>query len=462
MSSLIKEGQSITGLLADNVRLGVFSESADLLTAPVEAVLNQDNVQEVVVFGGSGNPLLSRCQDSDRDSTECGKKSEELWKNLLLEIRQDRGIIYKQEGTQLVFAGPVLTAAALTEELYFYGEESAPVEREILGFTAVTFSTQGVEKTQYHILIEGLLVTAVFLLLVCFATFFIVRAVFSPLNKLVNQVRTSDVQVDAPDDIGLLHESFTLMIEQLSESFATITGLKKDLENLTTELLKTQEIERQKLAFELHDNVAQELSSLKIYCGSMARQWPEAPPPVAEELAMMIESLKRCIDTVRALSYDLRPAGLCQLGLARTVGQLCTDFAEAADLEIDYLATGFSNSEPEYNISINCYRIIQEALNNIKHHARASRVEVRLIESYPGIILRIKDNGAGFNVSIRKEEALAERRMGLKNMEKRATLLGGTMSIESHIGKGTRVLVELPFTEKADEEIDTRQNDTDS
>ncbi|MEN8142952.1 MAG: histidine kinase [Thermodesulfobacteriota bacterium] len=460
-AGMIKEGRTITGLLADNVRLGVFSEYPDLLAGPVEAVLSQDNVLEVVIFDEAGNSLRADCRDHPGKNEACGETARGVRSDLETEIRRGRNVLHQRNDDHLVFVAPVLTAAGLSDKLYFHGDDSVPLERQILGFAAVTFTTRGLEKTLYHALVEGVLVTVGFLLLVFLATYFIVQSASRPLTGLVEQVRASGVRVETPDEIGLLHESFSAMIDQLSGAFSTITRLKRELEELTSELLKTQENERQRLAFDLHDNVAQELSSLNIFCGNMARQWPEAPPPVAEELAMMTASLKRCIDTVRALSYDLQPPGLGQLGLAKTVRQLCGDFAKATGLTVDYLATGFDNFEPDYNVAINCYRIIQEALNNVKHHARADRVEVRLIESFPKIILRIKDDGVGFEVEARKDEAIAERRMGLKNMEKRATLLKGSMAIESRVGKGTRILVELPYVERVDEQTTSGKNNTD-
>jgi signal transduction histidine kinase len=132
----------------------------------------------------------------------------------------------------------------------------------------------------------------------------------------------------------------------------------------------------------------------------------------------------------------------------------------ATGIKVDFLATGFENVEPEYNVAINCYRIIQEALNNIKKHAKANRVEIRLLESFPVIILRIKDDGIGFDVAARAVEVVSERRMGLKNMEKRAILLNGLTTIESYPGKGTKIFVELPYAERNNEL--QREEDTDS
>ena len=102
----------------------------------------------------------------------------------------------------------------------------------------------------------------------------------------------------------------------------------------------------------------------------------------------------------------------------------------------------------EIDKAINLYRLIQEGLNNIKKHARADNVTIRLVASSPNIILRIEDDGRGFDVDNRLAKALKEKRMGLSNMEERVSLLAGKMDIKSQIARGTRIFIEIPWQEK--------------
>ncbi len=102
--------------------------------------------------------------------------------------------------------------------------------------------------------------------------------------------------------------------------------------------------------------------------------------------------------------------------------------------------------------------MIQEGLNNIKKHARASHVTVRLVASSPNIILRIEDNGRGFNVEQRLAQSIKEKRLGLSSMEERVSLLGGRLSIKSHPSKGTSLFIEVPCKERTD---DGKNYDTD-
>jgi signal transduction histidine kinase len=98
-------------------------------------------------------------------------------------------------------------------------------------------------------------------------------------------------------------------------------------------------------------------------------------------------------------------------------------------------------------IKASIYRFVKEALNNIKRHAGANHVKVRLVASYPNIILRIKDNGKGFNVRERLAEARIEKRIGLWSIEERVGFLNGSMEIESKPFQGTQIVIEIPLEE---------------
>ena len=96
----------------------------------------------------------------------------------------------------------------------------------------------------------------------------------------------------------------------------------------------------------------------------------------------------------------------------------------------------------------NIYRIVQEGLSNIQKHAEAGHVHVAVSYSYPSVIIRIIDNGKGFDVEKRMSALTAEKRMGLRSMEERSRLLGGTFKVKSSPMQGTEVHIELPYGEK--------------
>ncbi len=217
---------------------------------------------------------------------------------------------------------------------------------------------------------------------------------------------------------------------------------------LTQELIKVQENERNRIARYLHDHVAQDLSTLKIGLETLFDEPQKLSPEKKKKISEISRVLQESISSVRDLSYDLRPPGMEQLGIGRTVYQYCEDFAESNNISVDYYSAGIKDLKLEFDTAINLYRLIQEALNNIRIHAEADQVIVRLVASSPNIILRIEDNGKGFDVERRLAKALKEKRMGLSNMEERVSLLQGTMNIKSQPSKGTRIFIEVPCRER--------------
>jgi PAS domain S-box-containing protein len=217
---------------------------------------------------------------------------------------------------------------------------------------------------------------------------------------------------------------------------------------LSQEQIKVQENERNRIARYLHDHVAQDLSTLKISLETLFNEPKKLSPEKQKKISEISQVLQNSISSVRDLSYDLRPAGMDQLGLVRTVYQLCEDFSEKNNLNVDFYSAGVKDLKLDFDTAINLYRLIQEGLNNIKKHARAEIVTIRLVASSPNIILRIEDNGQGFDVDSRLAKALKEKRMGLSNMEERVSLLAGKMDIRSQIARGTRIFIEIPWPEK--------------
>jgi signal transduction histidine kinase len=151
---------------------------------------------------------------------------------------------------------------------------------------------------------------------------------------------------------------------------------------------------------------------------------------------------------VRDLSYDLRPPTLDQLGLVQTVFMYCEEFAEKTGLSVDFTSAGMNELDLSSDAEINLYRLIQEGLNNVRKHADARHVTIRLVASYPKLILRIKDDGKGFDVNGWLETRTDEKRMGIRSMKERVSLLGGKMEIKSRPGEGARILIDIPCEEK--------------
>jgi PAS domain S-box-containing protein len=223
---------------------------------------------------------------------------------------------------------------------------------------------------------------------------------------------------------------------------------EEQIHALTQELMKAQENERQMISCYLHDNMAQNLSALIIDCETLLDNQPSIRPEIRQKVSEMSKMLRECIKEVRNLSYDLRPPVLDELGLVQALFQYCDDFSEDNGINVDFHSAGMKDLQLDFDIEINLYRLIQEGLVNIKKHAAASHVTIRLVAAFPNIILRIDDDGIGFDVQKRMATITKEKRMGIRSMEERAKLLKGEMEIQSKPDQGTKISIKFPYKGK--------------
>ena len=230
-----------------------------------------------------------------------------------------------------------------------------------------------------------------------------------------------------------------------------VTELKqtrRQIHTLTHELIKAQENERYRISRDLHDHIAQDLSSLKIRLQTLFDGGRSGHDESRQQVEEIVAILQRSISDVRNLAYDLRPPGLDQLGLVRTLFLYCEDFAQNNNLKIDFIAAGLDDLNLDEDIQINLYRLIQEALYNVKKHAEAEGVTIRLVASSPNLMLRIIDDGKGFDAKRWRAKSFKEKRMGLQSMVERVNLLNGTIDIRSRPGKGTGIFITIPIKEQ--------------
>lgn len=215
--------------------------------------------------------------------------------------------------------------------------------------------------------------------------------------------------------------------------------------NLSHMLIEAQENERKMISYELHDSIAQNLSYLKINCDTFFDNHSDISRDLTAKMRKQSKLIAKTIDAVRELSYGLHPPSLDQLGITQTIFQLCEEFWDAAGLSVDFIPTGMEALKHDPSLEINIYRLIQEGLNNIRKHADARHVKIVLIASYPNILLRIQDDGKGFDVKVREAELDGTKRMGLRSMTERVNLLQGIIKIKSRPTQGTKIFIKIPF-----------------
>jgi len=210
-------------------------------------------------------------------------------------------------------------------------------------------------------------------------------------------------------------------------------------------LLQTQERERQMISYELHDNIGQNLSTLKIGCDMLLDGQSDISPELRAKTAKLSKLTEQTITSIRNLAYDLRPPGLDELGLLKALEIYCEEFSENSGLKVDFQSAGIQTLKLDFDIKIHLYRLIQEGLNNVRKHAAADQATIKLVGASPNIILRIEDNGKGFDTEARKRALDNEKRMGLRSMQERVNLLQGQMTIQSRSMQGTKIFIKFPF-----------------
>ncbi len=237
---------------------------------------------------------------------------------------------------------------------------------------------------------------------------------------------------------------------RVSERTSELREANARIRTLTRQMLEVQESERRRIARDLHDNVAQNLTSLKILLETLLAGPRLVSPEARERASLISRTLQDTVGAVREIAYDLRPPSLDQLGMVRAVAQYCEDFSGVTGVAVDFSSAGMENMELESGVEVNLFRIIQEGLTNVGKHSGAASARVRIVSSHPHILLRVEDDGVGFDPETVLAAAEGENRMGLRGMAERAHILGGRLRILSSPGKGARLVVEIPCARRAD------------
>ena len=211
----------------------------------------------------------------------------------------------------------------------------------------------------------------------------------------------------------------------------------KRLRAISKRLLSIQEEERRSISRELHDDIGQSLTALKI---GLHRVIQRPTDDQKELLAECLGIADATLDKLRNLSLELRPPQLDQLGLADALEWLVNHQRNATGLDVECQFTGLTGRLPAELESV-CYRIAQEALNNATRHAKAGQIRIRIEVRDRLLKLVIRDDGVGFDMDTARNKALKTGSLGLISMEERAQLAGGQLKIRSVPGAGTTVQV---------------------
>jgi signal transduction histidine kinase len=212
---------------------------------------------------------------------------------------------------------------------------------------------------------------------------------------------------------------------------------------LASQILTAQETERRRISRELHDELGQSLTVMKLRVSFIEKELQGDQVKAREECKRTMEYLNLIMDNVRRLSRELSPSILEDLGLTAALRWLFNNFIKNNEMQLTF---NIAEIDPllSRNEQMSIYRILQEALTNIGKHAQAKNIKLLIEKDEDRILFFLEDDGKGFDPRKVLMKSAAESGWGLATMEERARMLGGSLDLWSQEGKGTQISIRIP------------------
>jgi len=232
--------------------------------------------------------------------------------------------------------------------------------------------------------------------------------------------------------------AYILRLERQTHSrYTQLAQSQHDLQQLSARLVDAQETERRSISRELHDEIGQALGALLVDVGRLSTTLSNDRPEVKAQLENMKSVTERTFQAVRNIALLLRPSMLDDLGLVAALEWQGREVSRRSEIEVEVHSENVSDALPdEYRVCV--YRLVQEALSNAVRHSGAKNAIVSVRQTPKSIIVRVSDDGRGFN-------SQRTRGLGLLGMEERVKRLAGTFTVESKPDHGVTLTAELPF-----------------
>jgi two-component system sensor histidine kinase UhpB len=227
----------------------------------------------------------------------------------------------------------------------------------------------------------------------------------------------------------------------VKESESALRSSYTRVSELAGKLITAQENERARIARDMHDDFNQQLAALSISISTLRQRLPVEGAELDHALRILQERTVALADQVRHFSHDLHPGLLNHVGLVPALRTHCTQVAEQQHLDLAFTADDDLGPIPR-DVAVCLYRIVQEGLRNIVSHAHTPDARVTVLRSSDGLELTIADRGRGFE----PVATVARSGLGLLSIQERARLVGGTLTVTSARGRGTKLHVRIPIT----------------
>jgi signal transduction histidine kinase len=264
------------------------------------------------------------------------------------------------------------------------------------------------------------------------------------IEQLVERKALEEALRRAKDDLEEKVEERTRELQEMTgellDEVKERTAAEQRVRELLRRIVNIQEEERRGIARELHDNLGQQLTALRLNLDPIKQEaWGR------ENLRAKVERfediLRRLDADVDVMAWRLRPAALDELGLSATLEQFVREWSGHSGVEAEFRAVGLNGYRLPPEVETNLYRITQEALNNVQKHAEACKVCVLLERRGEQVMLIVEDDGQGFDPNEKGDSGS----MGLINMRERAAFINGRLEIESAPGAGATLFARVPL-----------------
>jgi two-component system, NarL family, sensor histidine kinase UhpB len=274
----------------------------------------------------------------------------------------------------------------------------------------------------------------------------IIRTALLPLHELgsaIEQVHSGQIQIPASmkdykdPDIRRLVTTIDSMLQRMA-------NYTSQLQAISERAISAQEEERVRIARSLHDDTAQSISMLIIHLDRLSSLIPSDRPDITRYSSDAQSVATRLLENLRKIIWDLRPSILDDLGLYSAIRWFARTNLEKSGIKVEFWTASESMRFPSHMETM-LFRIAQEAISNILHHAEAGRVNIRLWTAEEQIWLEIKDDGCGFEIGKAAGGGFDREHLGLLGIQERVSLVGGEVCIESAPRLGTCLRLHVPL-----------------